>query len=192
LKTRNPFSGIFDNELVALIVPKYNIEYIKSILKANHNNVAIELLGKEGRGKTMHLKYYQQELKDYPLFELSIENKSIQQMINNPAEHILIDSIHHLSFWDRIKIFKAKKTIIYTTHQTRYLTCKIVKKPLKKLVFENIDNKTLQEIINKRLIFFENKQFLNSQEINLLIKKHGDNYRFIINNLYTKYNEQSI
>jgi energy-coupling factor transporter ATP-binding protein EcfA2 len=189
LKTRNPFSGIFDNELAVLIVPKYDVEYIKLILKTKHNNVAIELLGKEGRGKTTHLKYYKQQLKDYPLFELSAENRSIQQIINHPSECVMIDSIHHLSFRERIQLFKAKKVIIYTTHHTRYFACKIAKKPLKQLIFKNIDNKILQEIVNKRLAFFENKQLLNNIEINALINKYGDNYRFIINNLYTKYNE---
>ena len=185
----NPFSGIFDKDLAHLIVPKYSIDIIKEMITINAHNVAIELLGKQGRGKTTHLKYYHQLFENYPIFELTKENPLFKEIINHPSEFVFVDSIHHLSFLERIKLFKAKKIIIYTSHWNRYISTKIAKKPLEVLKFKSINHKLLQEIITKRVSFYKSSIKLTEQDINLLIKKYGDNYRFIINHLYTNYNE---
>jgi len=190
-KNHNPFSGIFDSDLTNIIVPKYDIAVISKLISTHNANVAIELIGRQGRGKTTHLKYYQQQL-GMPIFELSEEHASLEDILASSAELVLVDSIHHLNFRERIQLFTVKKAVIYTTHTTRYLSAKLAKKPLKQLKFKNINSKTLQEIINKRLVFFDNKQQLNEQEIQSLINKYGDNYRFIINHLYTKYNGKSV
>lgn len=185
----NPFSGIFDKDIPYLIVPQYNIDTIKKILATNNHNVAIELLGKQGRGKTTHLKYYHQKFETHPIFELTKEYHNIKDIINHSSDFVFIDSIHHLSFLERLQLFKSKKTVIYTSHWNRYISAKMVQKPLHVLKFKAINSKILEEITNKRLSFYKNTNSLTKQDINWLIKTYGDNYRSIINHLYTQYNE---
>ena len=134
-KNCNPFSGIFDSDLTNIIVPKYDIAVISKLISTHNANVAIEFIGRQGRGKTTHLKYYERQL-GMPIFELSEEHASLEDILASSAELVLVDSIHHLNFRERVQLFTVKKTVIYTTPITRYLSVKLAKKPLKQLKFK--------------------------------------------------------
>ncbi len=185
----NPFAGVFEEDIETILVPKFNVD---DLIHQIHNtkSLAIEFIGKQGRGKTTHLVYLHKKMEHYPLF-LCDENTNVNDIINNKSDVVFIDSIHHLNFLERVKIFKAKKIVIYTTHWSRKIACLLAQKNKLTLRFKGINKETLHEIINKRLELASrddsNKNTIHNSEINKLIDNFGDNYRGIINHLYKQY-----
>ena len=185
----NPFSGILEDDIEKILVPKFNLGNI--IYKINNSeSLAIEFIGKQGRGKTTHLVYIQKQMDKYPIFFLNY-NSSITDIINNKANIIFIDSIHYLNFFDRVKLFKEKKIVVYTTHWSRKIDCFLAKKNKHTIKFKGVNKEILNELINKRLKLASHRNFehsiISSNELQKLIKTFGDNYRGIINHLYEKY-----
>ncbi|WP_298512826.1 hypothetical protein [uncultured Kordia sp.] len=186
----NPFAGVLDHEVNHTIVPRFPISEIVAAIE-NNQSIAIELIGKQGRGKTTHLIWLQQQLPEYPIFHLG-KNTEITEILQHASEVVFVDSIHHLNFKERLQLFKAKRVVIYTTHYTRKLSCVLTQKKLKVIRFKGIDIHTLKKIINNRLSLAQKdnqKQEIQVSESELqeLIKKYGDNYRGIINKLYENY-----
>lgn len=185
----NPFAGIIEDDIEKILVPKFDLDNI--IHKINNSkSLALEFIGKQGRGKTTHLIYLQKQMEEYPIFLLN-RNSSITDIINNKANIIFVDSIHHLNLFDRVKLFKEKKVIIYTTHWSRKFDCFLAKKNKFTIEFKGVNKEILLEILNKRLQLASYKNFehdiITTNEVKTLIKKFGDNYRGIINHLYEKY-----
>lgn len=186
----NPFSGVLQEDLEAIIVPKFNTTLLISKIQSP-GGLAIEFLGKKGRGKTTHLIYLQQVLQEYPIFLLKV-GSSVVEIIKDASPIVFVDGIHHLSFKDKILLFKTKEKVIYTTHWSRKLTCFIAKKDLYSIAFKGIDVGILKEILNKRLLLasavkLNTEMLFNDKEVTMLIKKYGDDYRGIINYLYEYY-----
>lgn len=186
----NPFAGVLDQEINHTIVPRFSISEMVSYI-ANNDSLAIEFIGKQGRGKTTHLIWLQQQLSKYPLFQLD-KNSNVKEILEHDAEVVLVDSIHHLSFKERIQLFKTKRVVIYTTHYTRKLSCVLTQKKMKVIRFKGIDTKILRKIIDNRLLLAQNgaqvqQVTFNESELKDMIKKYGDNYRGIINKLYENY-----
>lgn len=122
----NPFSGILDDDLEHTLVPRFNINEILSII-VDSNSKAIQFIGRQGRGKTTHLIYLQKVLKQYPIYLLNSKSRA-KNILSTNAKVIFVDSIHHLSLVDRIKLLKKECTIVYTTHYSRKIECLIAKK----------------------------------------------------------------
>lgn len=186
----NPFAGVLDHEINHTIVPKFTVAEIVSDI-ANNQSIAIEFLGKKGRGKTTHLVWLQQQLSQYPIFQLEKTTK-LSEIIQHASDIVFIDGIHHFNFADRIKLFKLKRVVIYTTHFTRKLACVLSRKRLKTIRFKGIDTDILREIIDNRLSLAQkdpqlHRVHFSESELQKLIKTYGDNYRGIINKLYEKY-----
>jgi len=186
----NPFAGVLDHEINHTIVPKFTVAEIVADID-NNESIAIEFLGKQGRGKTTHLIWLQQQLQQYPIFQLE-KTTQLSEVIKHTSNVVFIDGIHHFNFADRIKLFKAKRVVIYTTHSTRKLACALSKKQLKTIRFKGIDTKILRQIIENRLLFAQKNPQLqcvhfSESELEKLVKTYGDNYRGIINKLYEKY-----
>lgn len=186
----NPFAGILEDDLEEILVPRFDLGEI--ILKINTSeSLAIEFLGKKGRGKTTHLVYLQKKLNQYPIFLLN-RNSTLLDIIKHPSKIIFIDSIHHLNILERIKLFREKKVIIYTTHWSKKGECYLGGKKCYSINFNGINSETLLEIVNKRLKLsaieeLEDETLFSINEIDALIKQFGDNYREIINHLFKKY-----
>ncbi|WP_299617484.1 hypothetical protein [uncultured Tenacibaculum sp.] len=185
----NPFSGVLHEDIPQVILPNIDIEDITNKIR-NSNGLAIEFIGKQGRGKTSHLKYLQHILNEYPIFLLN-SNSSASEIIKNTSKTVFIDSIHHLSFRHRIQIFKQKKVVVYTTHWSRKIDCLLAKKDHYSIRFKGIQPEKLKDILNKRLKLASNTNqpdtLFSTNDADILIKKFGDNYRGIINHLYEKY-----
>ena len=185
----NPFSGVLEDDIEKILVPKFNLDSIVSKIN-NSDNLNIEFLGKQGRGKTTHLIYLQKQMKKYPIFLLN-SNSTITDIINNKASIVFVDSIHHLNIFDRVRLFKVKEKVIYTTHWSRKLDCYLAGKDNYSIKFKGINNEILLDILNKRLQLANSRkkeqEIFTKNEIKLLINKFGDNYRGIINYLYEKY-----
>lgn len=186
----NPFSGVLKNDIEKIIVPKFSFESINAKINKGQS-VAIEFLGKQGRGKTTHLIYLHQKMKQYPIFLLD-SNSKFSEIMNNTSDVVFVDSIHHLNIVERLKLFKSKRVIIYTTHWSRKMECKLIGKKNDSIKFKGIHMDVLRKIINNRLLLAnENSKNTNAdftdKELYKLINQFGDNYRGIINNLYEKY-----
>ncbi len=186
----NPFGGILNEDLEKIIVPKIDLEGIA--IKINSSkSLAIEFIGEQGRGKTTHLFYLQKQMDQFPLFRLDAKS-TLSNILINDSSTVFVDSIHHLNLVDRIKLFKAKQKVIYTTHWNRRFECIIASKDYHSIKLKGIDTNLLTEILNKRLNLaaksaLDEKEKFTNLEAKQLIKKFGDNYRGIINYLYMKY-----
>lgn len=186
----NPFSGIVEEDINEIIIPRFNLKDITLKIK-NSKSLALEFSGKQGRGKTTHLIYLHKQMNEYPIYFLNASS-SLTEILHNPSKIIFVDSIHHLNLLERLKLFKAKQVVVYTTHRNRKFECFLAGKPYNSIKFKGINSAILCELLNKRMKlagktnFDYSKQF-SKNEIDRLIKKFGDNYRGIINYLYEKY-----
>ena len=186
----NPFSGVLEEDLKAILVPKFNTAIL--ISKIQHSDsLAIEFLGKQGRGKTTHLMFLHKELKEYPIFLLK-KGSTVSEILNHSSKVVFVDSIHHLNFKERLQLFKTKEKIVYTTHWSRRFSCRIAKKKFYSIYFQEITIALLKEILNKRLVFASVTvlgvdEMFTDEKAAALIYKFGDNYRGIINHLYKYY-----
>ena len=187
----NPFSGVLEDDLAHIIVPTFDITHVSSQIE-QADSLAIEFIGRQGRGKTTHLRYLHQQMNRYPIFLLNTRQAHISDIINHPSDVVFIDSIHHLSIFNRIELFKSKRVVIYTTHWSRKYTCAWVGKKHHSIRFKGITSAVLTSLLDKRLLLATKQTIgandvFTAQEIQGLIKKFGDNYRGIINHLYEQY-----
>ncbi len=185
----NPFSGVLDEDIEETLVPRFDVAEMIKIVKQS-DSLAIEFIGKQGRGKTSHLVFLQNQLEEYPMFLLN-KNASIDKILNHESDVVFVDSIHHLSFLNRVKIFKMKRIVIYTTHWTRVLDCFLIRRKMYKIRFRGINAEILLELINRRFQIASfsglEKSEMSYDEAEQLINQFGDNYRGIINHLYEIY-----
>lgn len=187
----NPFSGILKEEVKKTLVPRFDVGELVSRIN-NTNSIAVEFLGKQGRGKTSHLLYLHEHVEDCPLYLLNARS-DVGKIMKDESKIIFIDSIHHLALVDRIRLFKKKRILVYTTHWSRKLECVFAQMPLYTIRFKGINQSILKEIIDKR-VFLASKgrssvalDLVPDQELHSLIQKYGDDYRGIINHLYERF-----
>ena len=185
----NPFGGLNETEIQEVIVPKIPVKSFLNLLNSK-DQLIFQLVGKKGRGKTLHLKYLHQFVKDSPIFLLS--NKSNDQaLFSNQSDIIFVDSIHHLSFLKRLQLYNSTKKIILTTHISRSWEYKIVGKYFESIRFSGINKEVLKKIISNRLeiasIAKDSKVSINDNKLDELIKIYNDDYRGIINSLFDEF-----
>lgn len=186
----NPFGGITIEELKQIIVPKKFFPDLKKAITSPTPSV-IELVGKQGRGKTTHLNYLHQLFPQYPILHFTKKNKIITKSILN-KKIIFLDSIHHLSFSKRIKVYKNFQKIILTTHQTRILEYKWARQNHQSFYFRGIDKNDLKTVIENRiqsaLIQPTNSQIkINEKYLSQLLLNFKDDFRGILNHLYENF-----
>lgn len=187
----NPFSSILKEELEKTLVPRFNVDELVQKIE-NSDSLAVEFLGKQGRGKTTHLLYMHNQMNHFPLYMLNAKS-NITNLMHEESKVIFIDSIHHLGALNRIRLFKVKKTLVFTTHWTRKLECMVLKKKLHTIKFKGINLKLLKEIIDRRVTLAskngspDKSGFVSDSELEILIKEFGDDYRGILNHLYERY-----
>lgn len=187
----NPFSGLSDDEIDHTIVPIFSLSEIQSLI-TQKVPVIIEFQGKKGRGKTTHLTWLHNQLK-IPIIKLN-PNSTFEEINLINSNIILLDGIYNLSFYDRIRLFKADITIIYTTHFTRRWEAFIAGKRIISFCFKGINLERLEKIVLKRMTLAKTNDGtkiikIPDQYLFNLIKIHSDNYRKIISILYKNFNE---
>lgn len=184
---KNPFSGVLDEEIQHIIVPTVDLNEIKTLIESDQN-IIIEFQGKKGRGKSTHLRYLSYYYNWIPSFELNTDS-SAQEILATKSDVIFLDSIHHLSFKERKRIFTEKRIVVYTTHRPRILSWRNINKKRIVYYFKGITSQKLEHIIQKRLVFNNKSDSGNfSYREKDLINKFGDNYRAILTQLYLDYN----
>jgi hypothetical protein len=187
----NPFSGVLEEDLEKILVPVFDVADISHEIE-HADSLAIEFIGKQGRGKTTHLRCLQKKMSNYPIFLLNATTACISDIITHESDVVFVDSIHHVSISDRIQLFRAKRVVIYTTHWSRKFSCIYVGKKHFSIRFKGITIDTLRYVLGKRLqLASKNKidvdDLFTEKELQSLIRKFGDNYRGIINHLYEQY-----
>lgn len=186
----NPFSGVTMEDIERIIVPHFEIDTILNTLQSE-TPMHIEFLGRQGRGKTTHLKWLSNRISEVPLYLLNHKSK-LTELLEDNSDILLIDSIHHIPLAKRIKLFRSKKHIVFTTHISRKLECLFVKRNIQTIKFKGIEEEILKSILNRRLSLaaispLNSEDLISDDEVSALIIKHKDNYRGIINQLYDKY-----
>ena len=183
----NPFGGISQDEVAQIIVPKQSME---QMLKDIHSEDAmiIQLVGFKGRGKTTHLLHLHQLVEKYPLIRLTPDS-GFDALDACDTEGVFIDSIHHLPFSKRIETYKRFNKIILTTHITRVVEYLFARKNYTSYSIKGIEKTDLLEIIKRRITAAQINPISDTIEldetiIDHLLKKHKDNFRGIINELY--------
>lgn len=188
----NPFAGVDHEEVGQILVPRFDTEDILNKIRSR-NELLIELIGKQGRGKTTHLTFLHQQLEKTPIFYLHAGANDYQKILADKSEVVFIDSIHHLNIYQRLQVFRAKKIVIFTTHFTRKYEGLAVRKPTKQIRFEGIDKTLLRALVTKRLQLTSSKSgkelIVSDFELEQLIAQYGDNYRGIVNHLYDKFQD---
>jgi len=185
----NPFAGVDKEHIEDVIVPQFDIQAIVEKIRRKEDLI-IELVGKQGRGKTMHLTYLQQHVPEFPIYYLTAETNYYSQILNDAAEIVFIDSIHHLNLFQRNNIFKTKKIVIFTTHYRRKHEYLLAGKSSLTIKFRGINKKILKQLVLKRLQQASTEDSnitVSDTELEHLISKYNDNYRGIMNSLYDKY-----
>lgn len=185
----NPFGGLSDQEVPNVIITQIDLDALTSFIRSKEAFI-IELVGKKGRGKTLHLKYLNLVLEDTSIFHLD-EHATLEDIISNTADLILIDSIHHLNLMDRIKLFKRKKKIILTTHLSRSWEYTLANKAFKRFRFKGINSNLLKSILENRLRIasknMEGDHPINPAKVEALIDTYKDDFRSILNHLYDEF-----
>ena len=189
----NPFSGVLDQEITQLLVLRFDISWLMRDIE-EEKPVIVEFRGKKGRGKTSHLKYLSQHFSKYPLYDLK-EYSNFEEILHERSDVIFIDSIHHLRFSQRLKLYKSGKLLVFTTHVSRRLEGIIARRKIRSVTFRGLDSELLKEIIIKRIRL----AMVNSEQVEIrvqesalrkMIRKYGDNVRAIMNNLYDKFQNE--
>ena len=187
----NPFGGISDSELAQIIIPPSFIKEIHHLISTENNRI-IELVGAKGRGKTSHLKLIHQQYPNAPIFLLD-NAKEFENIKQNTSNLIFIDSIHHLSLKQRLKLFKQNKTIVLTTHWRRFFEYRVANTTFKSYAFKGINPEKLKTILQNRIGIASNTSpaqiMLNQRIIRKLIHQFKDDYRGILNYLYEGFNQ---
>ncbi len=187
----NPFCGISTHEVQQIVVPKKEIVNVIPKLK-DREEFIIQLLGKKGRGKTLHLNYIHQNIPESSIVYLE-KGADLSRYKLNTQNVLCIDSIHHLSMLQRLQLYKSYPKLIFTSHRNRSWELKFLGKSVHTVPFKGINEKVLSEIICKRLDNAQYKNLTIYEKIEIrnqsqnLIKKFGDDYRSIINYLYDHY-----
>lgn len=187
----NPFSGVLEEDLEKILVPVFDVTDISHEIR-HADSLAIEFIGRQGRGKTTHLRCLHKSMSDYPIFLLNTNSSCISDIISHESDVVFVDSIHHLSISDRVQLFRSKRVVIFTTHWSRKLICLYARKKHLPIRFKGISIDDLRYVLSKRLqLASKNKIDVNDvfteKDLKALIRKYGDNYRGIINHLYEQY-----
>lgn len=185
----NPFAGIDKEDIGDIIVPQFDIEAIVEKIRSEEELI-IELVGRQGRGKTTHLTYLHQHVPEFSIYYLTVASNYYHEILHDAAEVIFIDSIHHLNLFQRNSIFKNKKIVIFTAHYSRKHEYLFAGKRYLTIRFRGINKEILKQLVVKRLqqASTEDTEItLSDTELEHLISKYNDNYRGIVNSLYDKF-----
>lgn len=189
----NPFGGLSLEELAQVINPNKHLKELEIHLQIS-DPLILELVGRKGRGKTTHLQLLHRKYPESQLFSLNKGTHLFEEILKSKSSLILIDSIHHLSIGERLKIYNLQKQIVFTTHHTKWLETRLSSNKFISAKIKGISLNSLKEMIYSRV---ENAAIgvheikLNTQAIEKLITEYGDDYRGILRKLYTNFADEN-
>lgn len=185
----NPFGGLTTEELSKVLVPQIDLEQLLKEIDGKRK-ILIEFVGEKGRGKTSHLKMLHEQCSSSELFLLTRKAVNFDEIDRTAGKVLLIDSIHHLNFWQRQKLYRSKQKIVLTTHTSRFLEYRMLKLDYRSYKFKGIAISHLAKIIERRMsLAADPSQIIRIDESALqgLIDKYQDDYRSILHHLYQNF-----
>jgi len=192
----NPFGGLSIEEIPKVINPEKHLSQL-SIYLQNSGPLTLELSGKKGRGKTTHLKLLHKYFPHGNIFLLEKGKNFFREIMDDKADLIFIDSIHHLNILQRLKIYSLQKQIAYTTHFTRRFEGHFFNKKFISCKIGGISFTNLNDMIKNRVKIAAtassdtNQIILNTELVKKLISKYGDDYRGILRELYVNFSNEN-
>ena len=188
----NPFSGLNADEIFNSIVPEFDFEELKKIIK-NQHPITIELIGKKGRGKTTHLKAFHQYLGNQYIFDDLDE--FTKNTSHKTSEIHFIDSIHNLSFFKRRSLWKDKTTsYIITNHHSKKLEYVCCNRKFKSFSIGQNKSDQLLKIVNNRITLALRDECnfnINISYITTLLNKYKNDKRSILNMLFYEFQNKN-
>lgn len=185
----NPYGGITEEDLAKVLIPKIDFQQLLKDVELS-NGILIEFVGKKGRGKTSHLKMINQLYPSSALFLLNSKSKQFKEIYESEKEVLLIDSIHHLTILERLKLYRSKRKIILTTHISRFWEYKLVKSTYQTYRFKGIERSHLSKIIRRRLLLAaepNQEVIIDVKAMDSLVSRYKDDYRSILHHLYKNF-----
>ncbi|MEM6633097.1 MAG: hypothetical protein AAF694_25730, partial [Bacteroidota bacterium] len=140
----NPFGGIHEEEIEDIFVPRSFSQKLIRAIQGEQPGI-IELVGSKGRGKTTHLRYLHTQFPQYPLF-LPKSARDYEEIYAHPAEILFLDSVHKLTVFQRIQLYRKKRLIILTTHWKRNGEYILARRPFTSYSFRGIDEALLTQV----------------------------------------------
>ncbi|MEZ4686351.1 MAG: hypothetical protein R3B47_09870 [Bacteroidia bacterium] len=185
----NPFAGVSQDDIHRILVPKFDMEALAAEIM-QEQPLLVEFVGKKGRGKSTHLSFLHQIIPQYPLFSLN-RGADFSSIIRHASSVILIDSIHHLNFFQRRQLFNQKQVVIYTCHRSKAWEQCFIGKQKKRFRFRGLSLELLKEIVRLRIGLAvkepESEINLNEAALKRLLSTYKDDYRAIINALFDQF-----
>lgn len=186
--THNPFRGLEAHEVEDTIVLRKGMEQAQELIQAENKGI-IELVGPKGRGKTTHLRYLHDQHDQAPIWFLHRDHDA-RELVEGTGSLVFIDSIHHLTLWQRIRVYQAYEKVVLTTHQARGWEYRLAQRPYHRFRFKGIEVALLQDILYRRLRLAALDPIapsdIRQEAVKGLIRRFGDDYRAIVNHLYTQ------
>lgn len=188
----NPFGGLDNDENDFVFQPEIDFKEIKKLLK-NNSAITIELIGRKGRGKTIHLRALSNYITDSEFVQLTPTNKVFTSNTNKTV--YIIDSIHHLTLAKRLGLWKQKDhTFIISTHISKRLEFISTGRKYKSYKIGQNSKEDLKLLIQKRIALASDIQNYQAVELNPLIladlcKKYKSDKRAILTNLYKAFKQ---
>lgn len=183
---RNPFGGLDARQLPDIVQPRPFTDEVRQHIRAGGRR-ALQFIGRQGRGKTTHLRLLAGEFPEGSLHMLPRES-SEEAMLADPSPLLFVDSIHHLSFAGRRALFRKDAFIVFTTHYTRWPACRSVGMPLTSYRFRGLTVPEMTAIIRARtqdaMEDPGERWAIDEDAVQSLVRKFGDDYRGILNYLY--------
>lgn len=146
------------------------------------------MVGPKGRGKTTHLRALHSYLNIGEYISLNHQNK----LIDCKEKGIyFIDSIHHLPFSERLRLWRSNSSFVITTHITKSPEFLIGRRKYESIQIGQKSFENLKRIVSKRIAMAAKINpkdvLLNERHLKELLKKHKTNTRGIINQLYSEF-----
>jgi len=184
----NPLGNLEPYEVgLSYVWSNETLSFVKKIRKNTRKYYCVE--GKKGVGKTTLLQSLLFQLEDSAYISFK---KGDRVNLSSIKEQILIiDRVYNLNIFQRAKLWRCKKTIVYSAHYDTYGVEQLNIRMKTKIKLGPKKPKEIKEIISKKL-FLANLKLndfecvLSDKNIQIISKKHCGNPRAIINELYFK------
>lgn len=183
----NPFGSLTDEEVSELIVPVLDFQKLADFLHSNTNSV-IQIYGQKGRGKTTHLiGFHEHYFEEYPIVFLE-RNKKKPPIPK--GDLIFVDGVHKLNRWQRWRLWRRNQNLVFVSHFDYSKEFENKKNAFLSFEIKGFEASHLKTILDKRIRMASIDSVkpcaeLSIKTIESLIQKYGDNYRAIIVELYT-------
>jgi hypothetical protein len=143
-----PFGGLTNEQLPSIVQPRRFTPEVRALI-GRGGRQAIQFVGRQGRGKTTHLRLLAGEV-DGASLHLVPRHSTPETVLADEGGLLFVDSIHQLTFRQRQQLFRKEATIVFTTHIPRQPECLLAGMPLRSFRFKGLSPEEMIAIIRAR------------------------------------------